>query len=359
MSSKTLQLGSLPALRLLDQTEALNLSAYAKAPLAPQTQAILDSCGCGSYILPVNVGDQNPKPSLASQIFNLIWNYGWGIKSAKASYVIADNLTIPEPFCCDDEIPVFQGGSICDQEVKLNTFVMSHSTCLLNQVDSCTAGGYEAQLTEESLSSMLVAKAMQSYIAYLAVHGYPELGIQGLRNTPGIPTYNIQNYTSLNANGMLVALNGVWDLTVDPFSNMLFDHEQGDGDWVMVGGRQIFSYLRNFLFPDGLRSVWGAFTGSCEGMCRDMGITLAPNSVIADPNLDSPSEIYLIRRRAASLVVNLFDDNGNLSANGSMIHACPPYSGANCLEAQKFFYFRYGGILLHNQNDIIRIRFSA
>jgi hypothetical protein len=344
---------------MLDQTQALNLSALAKQPIAPQTKTLLDSCGCGSYILPVNVGDQNPRPSLASQIFNLVWSYGWGIKSAKASYVTADNLAVPEPYCCTDEIPVFTGGSICEQEVKLNTFVMSHSTCLLNQVDACGPNGYEAALTEESMASMMVAKAMQTYIAYLTVNGYPELGIQGLRNTPGIQTYNIQNYTQLNANGMLTALNGVWALTTNPFSNMLFDYETGGNDWVVVGGRNIINYLRNFMFPDALRNVWGAFTGSCEGMCRDMGMTLSPQSVIVDPNLDTPAEIYLIRRNAASLVINLFDDSGNLSANGSMIHACPPYSGANCLEAQKFFYFRYGGILLNGQNDIIRIRFSV
>jgi hypothetical protein len=294
---------------------------------------------------------------MASQIFDIDWSHGWGTKSVSSSYIVASDLTPPTPYCCDTEVGLFQGGELCTSEVKFQVFAQSMSTCLLNQASGCTPDGLREIMTEETARGLTVVKSLQAYIARLAIEGMPDLGIYGLRNSPGIQTYQISNYANLSALQMSSALGGVWPLASSPFSNM-FDSDSVGNDWVMIGGTKILAYLKGMMFPGTMANVLGQFTGQCAGPCGDLGISIGPDSIVMDTLLDGPPEIYLIRRKAVKLVANLFDENGGLSSDGSIVRACPPAPGGNCLSATKLWYFRYAGLLMQSQNDVIRIRFT-
>lgn len=356
---KTIALGNLRPMRVLNAIESFNLSAMASSPPPTQAQAILDSCGCsGSITVPIPTSNNQSAPTLTSQLFKYDWSKGWGMSSASAAYVVAENLTPPEQYCCDAEIPTFSGGSICEQSTNIVTFAQKVSTCLLHQKDHCGPNGWEPALSQESLESMMVIESMKAYINHLAINGLPSAGIQGMRNTPGIQTYNIKKYATLTPEKMNSALSGVWPLMVPSGSSMMFNSGSVGDDWVIVGGTKIINYLRNMLLPNG-NSVLGTFTGSCQGMCTDLGAIVRPNQIINDSLLDSPTEIYLIRRQAATIVANLFDADGQLSESGSVIHTCIPRdSCADPFTATKTLFFRFGGLLLHSQNAIIRIRFN-
>lgn len=340
-------------IKLLHDTEAFGLThrlGGSEASIPLETKAILESCGCGSFSVPIPPAQDMPQ-SIASQIFNIAWNYPYGVDVVRSQFHVPSSFSQLDPYCCYGDIPQLEVGSICEQEVRLRVYATSVPSCLLNLKMSCDTSGLFQQLSDESLRSMNAIRAMQRFFSKLVINGDTRAGVIGLRNSIGIDTKIIPSYKALPPEDLLEQLHTAWVLARHEYDSFMFRPQSSE--WVMLMSPTLAAYLRSQYID--AYTVFGLFTNGCNSVCA-----FNPEANTADIfydtefSLQGEEEIYLIRRNALTLVANLFDEEGNLSADGSIVGSC---MGAqrDCFTSYKYFYFRIGGLLVHNAHDAIRI----
>jgi hypothetical protein len=353
-------IGNNPTVGLLTPAETGTIASLSRSPVPTVTQQILDSCGCTSYVAPYPVAP--PERSMLSDLFTIISGDPWGISSASASFTYLEGFTPPSAYCCDTEIEIMRGGQLCRQETKYVTIARAIETCLLNQQMACSKDGFMPLLTQESYESLNLGNILMRYIGWIAVNGLDDEGVLGLRNNPYIPTYtiNLMLDQAARPREFVEKFAGVWGL-VRGVTAGLTAAPISSGEWCLILGQRAQEFMMRTL-DNSMATIAGILGGTCPNIC-DLPPGLSPgkiNDFLIETSLDllPGIEMYLIRKKALRIYANRFDENGNQTMDGgSFVHFCPP-TNQNCLRPVKIGFIRTAGLLIPQENSVVRVRLN-
>jgi hypothetical protein len=302
-----------------------------------------------------------PTRSVLPDFFTVVSGTPWGVPSAVARYVFPEGFTPPSAYCCDTDIEMVSGGTICDQSSRFKVIARASETCLLDQLEACTEEGMQPLLTQEGLDDMSLGEVLLRYIGWIAVNGMPDEGVMGLTTNPFIPTYTIQltGEEAQKPREFVEKFSAAWSLTRGALSG-LTAAPMASGEWFLMLGVRGESFMSR-LVDNSAFSIGGMIAGTCPNVCT-LPPGLSPGKVsdfLLESSLDQHEgiEMYLIKKRALRIYANRFDANGNITNDpgGSFVYFCPP-SNQNCLKPVKIGFIRTAGLLIPKEGCVVRIK---